>query len=247
MRRRRSGFGTVIWMLIMLSMFDMAFPLLGSFVVFGVLAGPLIFFGLLLSIIVAGLKGAARDSVQTMNTPEPGRATHKDDEPVRRVVDVESQEVSDVKISAEDMRKLREAEQNILEGRNLAIRIKDSEVRTAAADALDASERIIKVLKNQPEEIRRCKQFLNYYVPTLNVIIKKYRTVESSGLDMAETREKVLKYFRDIMKALKKQYESLYDNDKLDLTVEMEAMQLAFKRDGMISEDDIRAEQEASV
>lgn len=234
-------------MLIMLSMFDMAFPLLGSFFVFGVLAGPALFFGLLMAIIFAGLKGGSRQSEQTINTPEPGRATHKDDEPVRRVVDVDSQEVSSVKISSEDMRKLREAEQNILEGRNLAIRIKDSEVRTAAADALDASERIIKVLRNQPEEIRRCKQFLNYYVPTLNVIIKKYRTVESSGLDMSETKEKVIKYFKDILKALQKQYESLFDNDKLDLSVEMEAMQLAFKRDGMISEDDIRAEQEGTA
>ncbi|MBQ4506278.1 MAG: 5-bromo-4-chloroindolyl phosphate hydrolysis family protein [Firmicutes bacterium] len=234
-------------MLIMLSMFDMAFPLLGSFFVFGVLAGPALFFGLLMAIIFAGLKGGSRHSEQTINTPEPGRATHKDDEPVRRVVDVDSQEVSSVKISSEDMRKLREAEQNILEGRNLAIRIKDSEVRTAAADALDASERIIKVLRNQPDEIRRCKQFLNYYVPTLNVIIKKYRTVESSGLDMSETKEKVIKYFKDILKALQKQYESLFDNDKLDLSVEMEAMQLAFKRDGMISEDDIRAEQEGTA
>ena len=231
----------------MLSMFDMAFPLLGSFFVFGVLAGPALFFGLLMAIIFAGLKGGSRHSEQTINTPEPGRATHKDDEPVRRVVDVDSQEVSSVKISSEDMRKLREAEQNILEGRNLAIRIKDSEVRTAAADALDASERIIKVLRNQPDEIRRCKQFLNYYVPTLNVIIKKYRTVESSGLDMSETKEKVIKYFKDILKALQKQYESLFDNDKLDLSVEMEAMQLAFKRDGMISEDDIRAEQEGTA
>ena len=234
-------------MLIMLSMFDMAFPLLGSFFVFGVLAGPALFFGLLMAIIFAGLKGGSRHSEQTINTPEPGRATHKDDEPVRRVVDVDSQEVSSVKISSEDMRKLREAEQNILEGRNLAIRIKDSEVRTAAAYALDASERIIKVLRNQPDEIRRCKQFLNYYVPTLNVIIKKYRTVESSGLDMSETKEKVIKYFKDILKALQKQYESLFDNDKLDLSVEMEAMQLAFKRDGMISEDDIRAEQEGTA
>ena len=231
----------------MLSMFDMAFPLLGSFFVFGVLAGPALFFGLLMAIIFAGLKGGSRHSEQTINTPEPGRATHKDDEPVRRVVDVDSQEVSSVKISSEDMRKLREAEQNILEGRNLAIRIKDSEVRTAAADALDASERIIKVLRNQPDEIRRCKQFLNYYVPTLNVIIKKYSTVESSGLDMSETKEKVIKYFKDILKALQKQYESLFDNDKLDLSVEMEAMQLAFKRDGMISEDDIRAEQEGTA
>ena len=64
---------------------------------------------------------------------------------------------------------------------------------------------------------------------------------------MTETRDKILNYFSDIMKALKKQYESLFENDKLDLTVEMEAMELAFKRDGMISDEELKAEQAGSV
>ena len=241
-------------MLILLSMLDFGFPLIGGFVVFGTLMGLPLFFGLLFSVIFAGIRGS-RGTVERTEYVPTGKATHKDDdEPVRRVVDTTSRvddgrrtEASSSRLTNEDVKRIREAQQNILEGRNLAIRIKDPEVRLAAADALDASEKIVGVLKNQPEEIRRSKQFLNYYVPTLNVIIKKYRTVEDSGIEMTETRDKILNYFSDIMKALKKQYESLFENDKLDLTVEMEAMELAFKRDGMISDEELKAEQAGSV
>ena len=242
-------------MLMLLSLLDFGFPLIGGFVVFGSLLGLPLFVGLLFSVIIAGLRGNRGTADRTDYVPT-GKATHKDDdEPVRRVVDTTSRvddgrradTASSSRLTSEDVKRIREAQQNILEGRNLAIRIKDPEVRLAAADALDASEKIVNVLKNQPEEIRRSKQFLNYYVPTLNVIIKKYRTVEDSGIEMTETRNKILNYFSDIMKALKKQYESLFENDKLDLTVEMEAMELAFKRDGMITDDDLKAEQAGTV
>ncbi|MBR3125876.1 MAG: hypothetical protein IKF42_10735, partial [Mogibacterium sp.] len=50
--------------------------------------------------------------------------------------------------------------------------------------------------------------------------------------------EKVLTYLTDIKVALEKLYKSLFDDDKLDLHVEMEAMKMAMKRDGLISEDE---------
>ena len=45
------------------------------------------------------------------------------------------------------------------------------------------------------------------------------------------------KYLQDIKKAMEKQYENLYDDDKLDLSVEMDAMTMAAKSDGLISDE----------
>jgi len=37
---------------------------------------------------------------------------------------------------------------------------------------------------------------------------------------------------------MEKQYSSLFDDDKLDLTVDMEALTLACKRDGLLDEEE---------
>ncbi|MBQ4340830.1 MAG: hypothetical protein IJC41_07515, partial [Firmicutes bacterium] len=45
-------------------------------------------------------------------------------------------------------------------------------------------------------------------------------------------------YLKDIKIALEKLYKSLFDDDKLDLHVEMEAMKMAMQRDGLINNDE---------
>ena len=49
---------------------------------------------------------------------------------------------------------------------------------------------------------------------------------------------KVLTYLKEIKTALEKLYKSLFDDDKLDLSVEMEAMKMAMQRDGLMSNDE---------
>lgn len=43
---------------------------------------------------------------------------------------------------------------------------------------------------------------------------------------------------------MEKQYDSLFDDDKLDLTVDMEALTLACKRDGLLDEDENAGKEE---
>ena len=55
----------------------------------------------------------------------------------------------------------------------------------------------------------------------------QYEKIEKSGIPDEKMTEKVLKYLADIKVALGKLYKSLFDDDKLDLHVEMEAMKMA--------------------
>ena len=146
--------------------------------------------------------------------------------------------VSDVTLRAEDEKILKISRQLVVDERMLSTRIKNSEVKALLTPALDKAEDILKVLKNDPREIQSTKQFLNYYIPTLDEIIKKYIRLESSGVDITGDTEKIKTYLTDINKAMDRQYNNLFDDDKLDLSVEMEAMTLAFKRDGLITESE---------
>ena len=53
-----------------------------------------------------------------------------------------------------------------------------------------------------------------------------------------EINRKVTDYLVDIREALQKLNTKLFDNDKLDMSVEMEAMTIAFKRDGLLDDPD---------
>ena len=146
--------------------------------------------------------------------------------------------VSNTSLKAEDEKILKISRQLVTDERMLSTRIKNSEVKALLTPALDKAEDILKVLKNDPREIQSTKQFLNYYIPTLDEIIKKYIRLESSGVDITGDTEKIKTYLTDINKAMDRQYNNLFDDDKLDLSVEMEAMTLAFKRDGLITESE---------
>lgn len=141
-------------------------------------------------------------------------------------------------LKAEDEKILKISRQLVTDERMLSTRIKNTEVKALLTPALDKAEDILKVLKSDPREIQSTKQFLNYYIPTLDEIIKKYIRLESSGVDITGDTEKIKTYLTDINKAMDRQYNNLFDDDKLDLSVEMEAMTLAFKRDGLITESE---------
>lgn len=139
---------------------------------------------------------------------------------------------------------LKTARQTVMDEKFLANRINDTETREAAGKVLAAADKVIDTLATKPEKISTSTsyQFLNYYLPTLGVILKKFKALEDSGVDTGNTKDKVVKYMNDIEGVMAKQYQTLFDEDILDLAVEMEAMTIACKRDGLLSEEDVIVE-----
>jgi len=150
------------------------------------------------------------------------------------------------KLSAENEKIIKTLRQYLIDEKMIMGRIKNADVSGALAPILDKAETIVAELRKQPEEIQNAKQFVNYYIPTLDVILKKFEKLENSEVDITTDTEKVLSYLSDIQKALNNQYDSLFSDEKLDLSVEMEAMTLAFKRDGLIDESEYKDIEEVS-
>jgi len=152
------------------------------------------------------------------------------------------------KNSPENIKTLKVLRQLLLDERLLSNKINNLQVRDLLTPALDKADSILKVLQEEPSEIPNAKQFVNYYIPTLDAILKKYIKLENTDVDITYDREKIKSYLVDINKALDKEYENLFVDDKLDLSVEMEAMTLAFQRDGLITNSEyIKDEQEEKI
>ncbi len=142
-------------------------------------------------------------------------------------------------LDEEQAKVLTKGRENLMELRRLVMRIKNQEVHGKANEICAVADKILQTLKQKPEKIQSVRQFLNYYLPTLGEILSKYRRIEESGVPHAETTEKVNSYLSDIKRAMDKQYENLFADDILDMSVEMEAMKMAVKADGLIADETV--------
>lgn len=131
---------------------------------------------------------------------------------------------------------------NLMDLRNIGLRIKNSEIRSVNDDICKTVDKILSTLKKQPEDITKMRQFFSYYLPTLTNILKKYVAIEESGVPADNIVQSTINCLGDIKKATEKQYTALFDNDILDMSVEMEALTIACKRDGLLTDKDFETE-----
>lgn len=120
--------------------------------------------------------------------------------------------------------------------RRAGMRIKEKEIRKLNDEICAEAERILQELKSQPEDITRMRQLFSYYLPTWETILKKYIRLEESGIADDRMTESMMLCLKDIKAAMGKMYQNLFENDVLDLTVEMEVLNMVGKRDGLLEE-----------
>lgn len=135
---------------------------------------------------------------------------------------------------------LRQGGSDLTELRRMTAKVRDKEIRALGEAVAQRAGQIIDELKKQPEEARKLSQFFNYYLPTLGKIIGKFAQLEQSGAVAENVRENTEKCLRDLNTALDKQHAELFKNDILDLSVEMAALTMTCKRDGLISDEELK-------
>lgn len=117
------------------------------------------------------------------------------------------------------------------------IKLKNNDVRTAGMKVCSRMDQVFKILKEKLEKIPSSRQFLNYYIPTVTEVVKKYQWLEANGVPADDMTVKIKKYLSDVEAAMDKQCQLLYEDDKFDMSVDMEAMTNAIKRDGLLDDD----------
>ena len=88
--------------------------------------------------------------------------------------------------------------------------------------------------RKQKEEPAKIRQYLTYYLQTMLNIISGYERLESCDKLENDTKENVINCLQGIMEASQRQYDNLFEDDLLDLTVEMEVLTSMCKKDGLL-------------
>ena len=131
---------------------------------------------------------------------------------------------------------------NLMGLRRMSMEIKHARARTLSTEICVTIERIFRTLKEKPDQISSLRPFFNYYLPTLEKILIKYKEIESSGVPTEEITQSTITCLEDIKMATEKQYNNLFENDILDLTVEIEVLTQICKRDGLLTDADFESE-----
>ncbi len=143
-------------------------------------------------------------------------------------------------LTPEQQDSLKKAGSQLTRVRMSISRISDQILQRSGIQACNSIEKVLKTLKEKPEKIQTTRQLFNYYLPTMERVVDRYLKIESSGVDNPEIPGNLRQYFDDITLAMQSEYEGLFDNDKLNVTVDMEAMTIALKRDGLLDEEDFK-------
>lgn len=132
---------------------------------------------------------------------------------------------------------LQKGRSQLMDIRRLSMKIKDQQIRKVSESICSIIDKILRTLKDQPGEVSGVGRFFYYYLPTLQSILTKYTRLEANGIPAEDTAEKTLSCLKDMESAMEKQYLNLFEDDKLDLSVEMAVMIQICKRDGLLADD----------
>jgi len=151
-----------------------------------------------------------------------------------------SVQVNKVSLTQEQAQSINDARSRLTSARMTLSRIKDPEINKAGNAACDSIEKVLHTLKDKPEKIQTTRQLFNYYLPTIDKVVSRYQRIEASGVDNPQMPEKLKAYLKNVNDAMGNLYDGLFDNDKLNVEVDIEAMTIAIKRDGLLDDEDFK-------
>lgn len=135
---------------------------------------------------------------------------------------------------AENEKLLAQGRSELAGYRARSARIRNAQVRDACAPVFAAAERLLQALREQPEEIPGGRSFFNYYLPTLGTILKKYEYLERSRALHDGMEVQVCDCLAQIRTAEERLYESLFEDEVIDLTAEMQTLTAVGRKDGLL-------------
>jgi hypothetical protein len=99
---------------------------------------------------------------------------------------------------------------------------------------------IFKTVIEQPRKAPQIRRFMDYYLPTTLKMLTSYRKLNErgvSGEDAKATKERIESAMQVVLGAFRKQLETLYQNDMLDITTDIDVLETMLKQDSLLASD----------
>lgn len=140
-------------------------------------------------------------------------------------------------ISREDFDEaLTTGSRKLVQLRTVVSRVGDARIRAKANGVCDAAARILSEIRQDPADLRKARNFLDYYLDATIKVVDRYvslsgRAVRTPEMDSALRRAE--ESLDTIRSAYDKQLMQLLENDVMDLDVELSVLERTIKMEGL--------------
>lgn len=128
--------------------------------------------------------------------------------------------------------------------------IKDPEIRVKINEIMRVTDKIVQDAIADPSDIPKIRKFMNYYLPTTIKLLNAYDRMGQQGIE-GENIDKSMKNITEMLDAAiaayKKQLDSLFANQALDIETDIAVMNAMLDREGLSDKKDFNIREEGQV
>lgn len=120
--------------------------------------------------------------------------------------------------------------------RKAASRVGDTRVRSKANGVCDAAARILSEIRQDPADLRKARNFLDYYLDATINVVERYVSLSGRAVrtpEMESALHRAEESLDTIRAAYDKQLAQLLENDVMDLDVELRVLERTIKMEGL--------------
>lgn len=114
--------------------------------------------------------------------------------------------------------------------------IDNPEIKQKINELMRISDKIVQDAIHDPSDVPQIQKFLDYYLPTTIKLLNAYDRMDAQGIsgdNIDHTKTSILEMLDTAIEAFKKQLDSLFANQALDIETDIEVMNTMLKREGL--------------
>jgi len=133
-----------------------------------------------------------------------------------------------------------DGEKAVAEMRGLRDKIPDEAVRNKIDEIISVTDNIFKKLNIEPGVYTQVKRFSDFFLPTTVKLLGSYDRFSQSGIEgenITATLERINTALDTTLDSYKKFYDSLFENQALDIETDISVFDTMLKKEGLLDSD----------
>ena len=114
--------------------------------------------------------------------------------------------------------------------------IKNNEIRKRINELMRVSDKIVQDAIDDPSDVPQIRKFLDYYLPTTIKLLNAYDRMSDQGIEgtnLSKSMQSIEDMLDTAIEAFKKQLDSLFANQALDIETDISVMNQMLAREGL--------------
>ena len=120
--------------------------------------------------------------------------------------------------------------------RELSAKIDNTDVRTKVDRLGGTCQRIFDYVRQNPKSADELRKFMNYYLPTLEKLVKTYELMEEQGVEgenITASKSRISQMLDTMDAAFRKQLDALFGDTALDIDTDITVMEGMMAQEGL--------------